>query len=33
MRPLFDQGPALEELWLEKLAPFEERGYNARSKG
>jgi group I intron endonuclease len=23
---------ALEEMWLEKLSPFEERGYNARPK-
>jgi hypothetical protein len=23
---------ALEELWLDKLSPFEERGYNARPK-
>jgi hypothetical protein len=23
---------ALEEMWLEKLSPFDERGYNARPK-
>lgn len=28
-----DDLKALEALWLEKLMPFEERGYNARPKG
>lgn len=34
-RPAYDPADdlrALEELWLEKLSPFEERGYNARPK-
>ena len=34
-KPVYDPADdlrALEELWLEKLSPFEERGYNARPK-
>jgi hypothetical protein len=34
-RPGYDPADdlrALEELWLEKLSPFEERGYNVRPK-
>ncbi|HEY0511668.1 MAG TPA: GIY-YIG nuclease family protein [Thermoanaerobaculia bacterium] len=35
-RPAYDPAAdlqALEALWLEKLTPFGERGYNARPKG
>jgi hypothetical protein len=35
-RPAYDPSDdlrALEALWLEKLMPFDERGYNARPKG
>jgi hypothetical protein len=35
-RPDYDPSAdlkALEELWLEKLSPFDERGYNARPRG
>ena len=28
-----DDLKALEQLWLDKLSPFDERGYNARPKG
>lgn len=34
-RPAYDPSAdlqALEDLWLEKLAPFEEKGYNVRPK-
>ncbi len=34
--PTWDPAPdlaALEALWLEELAPYEERGYNRRPKG
>lgn len=34
-KPVYDPAgdlKALEELWLEKLSPFEEKGYNARPK-
>src|ERR1051325_771188 len=35
-RPGYDPSDdlkALEQLWLDKLSPFDERGYNARPKG
>jgi len=35
-RPAYDPSAdlqALEDLWLEKLTPFEEKGYNVRPKG
>ena len=28
-----DDLKALEQLWLDKLSPFDGRGYNARPKG